>query len=303
MSDKFFKSGFVTIVGRPNVGKSTLLNNLVGQKIAIISDKPQTTRNSIQGILTRDEYQIIFIDTPGIHRPRHLLGEYMVKTAYNALQEVDVVLFLIDGAAGIGKGDKYIMEYLKGIQSTKFLLINKIDAFGKDKMNQIIATLNESGVSFDEVLPVSALTGENLDILLDRIALKLPKGPLYYPEDEITDHPERFIIAEIIREKALYLLEEEVPHAVAVDVEEIAPRDETDLLYVKATIYIERDSQRGILIGKGGRMIKKIGSLAREELEGLMGSAIYLDLDVKVQKGWRKRSELLRSLGYEDQGL
>ncbi len=295
-----FRSGFATIVGRPNVGKSTLVNALVGQKIAITSDKPQTTRNSIRGVVTGPGYQVILIDTPGIHKPRHLLGEYMVKTALDTLNEVDVVIFMVDGPAGMGAGDLFIMDYLREIRVPKFLLINKVDISDGSGMNRNIKAINKSGIAFQEVLPISALTGENLDLFMEKIVELLPPGPPYYPEDMITDHPEEFIIAEIIREKAILLLEEEVPHSVAVKIREVTPKEDGQLLYVSADICVERDSQQGILIGKGGSMIKEIGRLSREELEKIMGSKMYIDLKVTVEKGWRRRSNVLRSLGYDE---
>lgn len=291
-----FKSGFVALVGRPNVGKSTLLNRLVGQKVAIISDKPQTTRNKIHSVVTRPDAQIIFLDTPGIHKPKHKLGEYMVEVALGALREVDVVLFLVE-AKTPGSGDEYIINQLREVNTPVFLVINKIDLLeDKDKLLPIIDIFRHK-YNFTEIVPVSALEGENLERLLNLVVSYLPPGPKYYPDDMITDRPERFIMAELIREKVLQLTIQEVPHAVAVVVEEIEPRSQ-DLVYARAVIYTERESQKGILIGKGGHMLKEVGRLAREEMEALLGTRIFLDLWVKVKPDWRNRDLYLRNFGY-----
>jgi len=291
-----FRSGFVTIVGRPNVGKSTLLNRMVGQKIAIMSDKPQTTRNKIQGVFTHPEYQIVFIDTPGIHKPKHKLGEYMVEQAKSALAEVDCVLYVYDITQEFGTGEEYVLQLLAKVDTPVLLVINKIDLVPKTALLPVIQEMNER-FSFREIVPVSAVTGENVGRLLEVIKNYLPEGPKYYPEGMVTDQPEQFIMAEIIREKVLQLTREEVPHSVAVKVEELIPRSQ-DLVYVGAVIYLEKESQKGIIIGKQGQMLKQIGQLARKEIENLLGGRIYLDLRVKVKPGWRRREEELRTLGY-----
>lgn len=292
-----FRSGFVTLVGRPNVGKSTLLNKIVGQKIAIMSDKPQTTRNKIQGVFTHQDYQIIFIDTPGIHKPKHKLGEYMVKQAQSALGEVDCILYIYDISQEFGSGEEYILQLLEEVQTPVILVINKIDLVSKEALLPFIQQMIER-FSFAEIVPVSAVTGENIERLLDVIQQYLPVGPQYYPEEMVTDQPEQFIMAEIIREKVLQLTREEIPHSVAVKIENLIKRSE-DLVYVGAVIYLERDSQKGIVIGKQGRMLKQIGQLSRQEIENLLGGRIFLDLRVKVKPGWRRREEELRSLGYD----
>ncbi|GMB07589.1 GTP-binding protein Era [Thermolongibacillus altinsuensis] len=296
-----YKSGFVAIIGRPNVGKSTFLNRVIGQKIAIMSDKPQTTRNKIQGVYTTDDTQIIFIDTPGIHKPKHKLGDFMVKVAQSALQEVDLILFMVDAVEGLGRGDEFIMERLKQVDTPVFLVINKIDEVHPDDLLPLIDQYR-SRHSFAEVVPISALQGNNVETLLEQIKKYLPEGPQYYPADQVTDHPERFIIAELIREKVLHLTREEVPHSVAVVVESIERRENSDTVYVAATIIVERDSQKGIIIGKRGQMLKEIGQRARMDIEALLGSKVFLELWVKVQKDWRNKLSQLRDLGYrEDQ--
>lgn len=294
MSDGSFKSGFITIVGRTNVGKSTLINRLVGQKIAIMSDKPQTTRHKIQSVITESDYQAIFIDTPGIHKPKHKLGEHLVNMALRSLRGVDVVLFLVE-ASMPGPGDNYIIEQLKKVTGPVILAINKIDQIKKDELMPIITTFQRR-YDFAEIIPISALTGENVDKILTVIAGYLPEGPKYYPDDMVVDKPERFIMAELVREKVLHLTSQEVPHSVAVVVEEIEERS-ADLVAVRAVIYTERESQKGILIGKGGGMLKEVGKLAREEIEALLGTKIYLELWVKVKKDWRNREVYMRNFG------
>ncbi|WP_072866767.1 GTPase Era [Desulfofundulus thermosubterraneus] len=291
-----FKSGFVAIIGRPNVGKSTLLNQLVGHKVAIMSDKPQTTRHKIHSIITRDDAQIIFLDTPGIHKPRHKLGEYMVEVALGALKEVDVILFLVEPQLP-GPGDEYIINQLREVTTPVILVINKIDLLeNKAELLPLIDVFRQK-YNFAEIVPVSALKPENLDHLVELVVSYLPYGPKYYPDNMVTDRPEQFIMAELIREKVLHLTTQEVPHGVAVVVEEIEPRSD-QLLYVRAVIYTEKESHKAILIGKGGRMLKEIGRLAREEMELLLGSKIYLDLWVKVKEDWRNQDLYLRNFGY-----
>lgn len=297
--NKNFKSGFVTIVGRPNVGKSTFLNNVIGQKIAIMSDKPQTTRNKVQGVYTTDDSQMIFIDTPGIHKPKHKLGEFMLKVSKNALREVEVIMFMINATQKLGAGDKYIMEMLKDTKTPVFLVVNKIDAVHPDELLEIIDAY-KAEFDFAEIIPISALQGNNVQQLLDTLKKYLPEGPQYYPADQVTDHPERFIIAELIREKVLHLTRDEVPHSVAVEIEKIAKDDNKDLVRINASIIVERDSQKGIVIGKRGALLKEIGTRARKDIETLLGSKVYLELWVKVQKDWRDRASQLRDYGYRD---
>ncbi|WP_010287960.1 GTPase Era [Kurthia massiliensis] len=294
-----FKSGFISIIGRPNVGKSTFLNRVIGQKIAIMSDKPQTTRNKVQGVLTQDDAQMIFIDTPGIHKPKHKLGEFMSKVSKNALREVDVIMFMVNAQQKLGAGDKYVIEMLKGTKTPVFLIINKIDTIHPDEVWKIVDSYKEE-YDFAEIVPISALQGNNVDNLLTTLKKYLPEGPQYYPADQVTDHPERFIISELIREKALHLTRDEVPHSIAVEIEKIRRDEETGRVNVNATIIIERDSQKGIIIGKRGAMLKEIGTRARKDIENLLGSKVYLELWVKVQKDWRDRASQLRDYGYRD---
>ncbi len=292
-----FRSGFVALVGRPNVGKSTLMNQMIGRKLAIISDKPQTTRNKITAVLTTEQNQLVFIDTPGIHKPKHKLGEYMVKVAQNVLREVDVILFLVEpGGKGIGSGDRYIIDQLKQTKTPVILVINKIDLVEKNTLFPLIEAYCQM-MDFTGVVPVSAFYGENIEVLIKLLTELLPEGPKYYPDDMITDQPERAIIKEIIREKVLHLTREEIPHAVAVEIEEIKPR-KNDLIYTRAVIFTEKESQKGIIVGKNGQLLKKIGELAREEIENLLGSKVYLDLWVKVRKDWRNRDSFLKEFGY-----
>jgi GTP-binding protein Era len=291
-----YKSGFVTIIGRPNVGKSTFLNNIIGQKIAIMSDKPQTTRNKIHGFYTTDQVQIIFMDTPGIHKPKHKLGEYMVTVAEHTLKEVDVVLYMVDAASEFGPGEEYIIACLKKIKTPVFLLINKTDLIPQEKVLSII-NLYSKKYDFAEIISLSALTGFNTDYILSRLENYLPEGPQYYPEDMITDQPERAIIAEFIREKVLLLTRDEIPHSVAVEIMDLKER-ENNLVYLSAIIYVERDSQKGIVIGKQGYLLKEIGRLARTDAENLLGSKIFLELWVKVKKDWRNKDVFLKNFGY-----
>ncbi|MFD2868832.1 GTPase Era [Kurthia populi] len=294
-----FKSGFISIIGRPNVGKSTFLNRVIGQKIAIMSDKPQTTRNKVQGVLTQDDAQMIFIDTPGIHKPKHKLGEFMSKVSKNALREVDAIMLMVNAQQKLGTGDRYVIDMLKGTKTPVFLIINKIDAIHPDEVLKIVDQYKDE-FDFAEIIPISALQGNNVDNLLTTLKKYLPEGPQYYPADQVTDHPERFIIAELIREKALHLTRDEVPHSIAVEIEKIRREEDKDRVHVMATIIIERESQKGIIIGKRGAMLKEIGTRARKDIENLLGSKVYLELWVKVQKDWRDRSSQLRDYGYRD---
>lgn len=297
MNQEQFLSGFVAIVGRPNVGKSTLLNTFVGHKLAIMSDKPQTTRNRILGILNRHGAQVIFLDTPGIHKPHHRLGEYMVKVAERTLHEVDLILAVMDATAPPGEGDRWVAAMVSAARTPVILVLNKIDEIPRGAMLETLGQYRALG-DFLDAVPISALEGRNVEALLDIIVKQLQPGPRYYPEDIMTDRPEQFVVSELIREKAIHLTREEIPHSVAVEVDELTKRRE-DLVYVKAVVYVERDSQKGILVGEGGRMLKEIGRLAREDIEALLGSKIYLDLWVKVKKDWRDRATILRQLGYQ----
>jgi GTPase len=294
-----YKSGFISIIGRPNVGKSTFLNRVIGQKIAIMSDKPQTTRNKIQGVYTQNDSQMIFIDTPGIHKPKHQLGNFMMKIAQNTLKEVDLILFMVNVEEGIGKGDQFIIEKLKNIKTPVFLILNKIDQVQPDELLPIIEEYN-SLCDFDATVPISALEGNNVENLLDLIKDKLPEGPQFYPADQVTDHPERFIVTELIREKVLHLTREEIPHSIAVVMEKMERKSDKELIDVMATIIVERDSQKGIIIGKQGKMLKEIGQRARQDIENLLGSKVYLELWVKVQKDWRNKLSNLRDFGFRE---
>jgi GTPase len=296
MKEKQHKSGFIAVIGRPNVGKSTLINSLIGQKIAIMSDKPQTTRNRILCILTRPEAQIVFLDTPGIHKPKHKLGEYMVKAAEGTLKEVDAIFFVVDATEKMGPGEYYILERLQATAKPVILVVNKLDLIEKEQVLPIISHYTDK-YPFVGVVPVSAKEETNLDALIEEVEKYLPEGPQYYPEDMVTDQPERLIVAELVREKALQLTRDEVPHAIAVDVDEMKARDNGDT-YIRVTIYVERDSQKGILIGAKGSMLKEIGRLARVDIEMLLGTRVFLDLWVKVKKDWRDRDSVLRGFGF-----
>ncbi|MDH7498107.1 MAG: GTPase Era [Syntrophomonadaceae bacterium] len=290
------KSGFVSIIGRPNVGKSTFLNTVVGQKVAIVSSKPQTTRNRIQGIYSSEAGQIIFIDTPGLHKPRHKLGEYMVGVAQATVRDADLILYMVDASSEIGRGEEYILELLRDVPMPVFLVLNKIDLVDQDVVEQRIAQY-QARMRFAEVVPISAIRGTNVQTLIEKVFAALPEGPFYYPPEEVTDQPERFIVAELIREKALQLTREEVPHSLAVEIEEMQER-RPDLTYVRAVIYCERESQKGIIIGRGGAMLKSIGEAARQDIEDLLGIHTYLELWVKVKKDWRNQEAALKGLGY-----
>ena len=292
---KSFKSGFVAIVGRPNVGKSTFMNYVLGQKIAIMSDKAQTTRNKIQGVYTKDNAQIVFLDTPGIHKPKHELGEFMVKSAYSALKEVDAVLFMVNVSEKRGPGDDFIIEKLKGIKTPIFLVLNKIDLVTPEVLLERVESYKDA-LDFAGVFPISVLQGNNVNELMEALIEALPEGPQYYPADQITDHPEYFVVSELIREKILQLTQEEIPHSVAVTVDKMQ-KDEFDKVHVYANIIVERKSQKGIIIGKGGRLLKEIGTRARRDIQQLLGNKVYLELWVKVEKDWRKRKSNLQEYG------
>lgn len=294
------KSGFVSIIGRPNVGKSTFVNRVIGHKIAIMSDKAQTTRNKIQGVMTRDDAQIIFIDTPGIHKPKHKLGDYMMRVAKNTLSEIDAIMFMVNVNEDIGRGDEYIMEMLKNVKTPIFLVLNKIDLVHPDTLMPKIEQY-QSYMDFTDIIPISALEGLNVDHFIDVLKSFLPEGPKYYPDNQISDHPEQFVVSEIIREKILHLTSEEIPHAIGVNVDRMIKEDE-DRVRIEATIYVERDSQKGIVIGKGGKKLKEVGKRARRDIEMLLGSKVYLELWVKVQRDWRNKVNFIRQIGYiEDQ--
>ena len=293
---KQFKSGFVAIVGRPNVGKSTFMNYVLGQKIAIMSDTAQTTRNKIQGIYTNQDCQIVFLDTPGIHKPKHELGNFMVESAYSALKEVDAVLFMVNAAEKRGPGDDFIIEKLKKIKTPVFLVLNKIDLISPDELLDRVESYQET-IPFAGIIPISVLQGNNVQELMTTLTNHLPEGPQYYPSDQITDHPEYFVVSELIREKILHLTKEEIPHSVAVTVDKMQ-KDEFDKVHVYANIIVERPTQKGIIIGKGGKLLKEIGVRARKDIEQLLGNKVYLELWVKVEKDWRKKKSHLQDFGY-----
>jgi len=290
------KSGFVSIVGRPNVGKSTLINAMVGEKIAIVTDKPQTTRTRIQGIFTNTQGQIVFIDTPGIHKPKHLLGEYMVRVSTRTLMEVDIVYYMTDVTKRFGGGEQFILDQLKDINVPVFLLVNKIDLVTAEEVQNYIQDFT-CHMNFREVIPLSAVQGKNIPLLLEKTFADLPEGPLYYPEDDLTDQPVSFIVSELIREKALILTRDEVPHSLAVEIEEFKNHQDKKV-YIRAVLYTERESQKGIMIGKSGQMLKTIGEQSRQEIEKFLQTRVYLDLWVKVKKNWRDSETNLGQLGY-----
>lgn len=298
------KTGFIGIIGRPNVGKSTLLNAVLGEKIAITTDKPQTTRNTIRGIYTNipdGDYdkgvQMIFIDTPGIHKPHSKLGAFMTESAINTFKETEVVLFLVDDKIDKGPGDRYILEMLKEIKTPKLLIINKIDKMDPEYFKAIYEEYSQMNV-FDDIFGISALEGKNIDALLKRLSDFLEEGPMYFPEDMVTDHPERFIVSEIIREKILLYLQDEVPHGVAVEIEQY--KEEENITRIGAVIYCERKSHKGIIIGKQGKKLKGIGKSARLEIEALLGTKVFLELWVKVKENWRDSDFALSNFGYKD---
>lgn len=298
MTEKEFHSGFVSIIGRPNVGKSTLLNRILGEKIVITSDKPQTTRNRIQGIYNYPGGQIVFIDTPGIHDPRSRLNRFMVEQALSAVREVDVILFLVEGGASVGKQEEMILHALERARAPVILVTNKIDCCAQDVVK---ATLDSySGrYHFRDAIPVSALTGFGVERLTEAVAALLPEGPAYFPDDILTDVPERFVVAEIIREKVFHLTRDEVPYSVAVIVDSFKERPDGSLISISATITVERDSQKGIVIGRRGEMLKKIGSQARREIEDLLQVKVFLELFVRVRKDWSENEMMLKELGYK----
>ena len=294
-----FKSGFVSIGGRPNVGKSTLMNNVVGEKIAIMSDKPQTTRNTIQAVYTDEECQMVFLDTPGIHKPKNKLGEFMVKSATDAFKNVDLVLFVVDDSKKIGPGDRMIIEDLRNIKTPVVLVINKMDQIEEQDLFDMMQMYHAEGI-FKEIVPISALKGRNIKELLKVIQNYLEEGPKYFPDYMITDQPERVLVSELIREKVLHYIHDEVPHGVAVEIEKMKSRNDKQIVDISAVIYCERDSHKGIIIGKNGRKLKGIGKSAREDMELLLGSQINLQLWVKVKENWRNLQNYVSNFGYTD---
>lgn len=296
--EKGFRSGFVSIIGRPNVGKSTLLNRIVGEKVAITSDKPQTTRNRVHGISNRTGAQIVFIDTPGIHNPRSSLNRYMVDTALAATKGVDVIFFLVDAGTASAGRETQILDVLRDAEMPVILVLNKIDLMEKELLLRKISEF-QAVYSFTETVPISALTGDGVDRLVDVASRYLPEGPRYFPEDILTDQPERFVAAEIVREKVFRLTRDEVPYSVAVIVESFKEREDGGLISISATINVERDSQKGIIIGKRGEMLKRIGTEARKDLEQLLGCRIFLELFVRVRKDWSESRRMMKEFGYE----
>ena len=292
-----FKSGFITIVGRPNVGKSTLTNLLMGEKLSIVSNKPQTTRNNIQTILTGDDYQMIFVDTPGIHKPKHKLGEYMVNSATDSIKDVDLVLFLSNPCEEVGRGDKFIIEQLKNQKAPVIFVLNKVDESSPEKVAKTLELFSKE-YDFAEMIPISAMKAKNTDKLLELMVKYLPEGPKYYPDDMITDVQERFVVAEIVREKALKNLSQEVPHGIAVDVIQMK-QDDNGKYNIEVDLICEKASHKGIIIGKNGQTLKKIGSTARYELERFLREKVNIKIWVKVRKEWRDNTSLLKELGYK----
>ena len=294
-----FKSGFVTIVGRPNVGKSTLLNYIMGEKLSIVSNKPQTTRNNIQTILTGDDYQMVFVDTPGIHKPKHKLGEYMVNSAKESTKDVDLVLFLTNPDDEIGKGDKFILETLKDKKCPVFLVVNKVDESTQDRVAKSLEMYSKE-FEFAEIIPISAIKGKNVDTLVELMKKTMPEGPKYYPDDMITDVQEKFVVSEIIREKALRTLRDEVPHGIAVDIIQMKQND-IGTYHIEVDLICEKDSHKGIIIGKNGQTLKRIGETSRYELEKFLRAKVNVKIWVKVRKEWRDNQNLLKELGYKDE--
>lgn len=295
-----YKSGFVSIVGRPNVGKSTLMNNMVGEKIAIMSDKPQTTRNTIQAVYTDDQAQIVFLDTPGIHKPKNKLGQMMVKSAEESFKNVDCILFVVDDSDKIGKGDSMIIDNLRKAKVPVFLVINKVDKIAnKEDIFDLIKMYDQEGV-FKEIIPVSALKNSNIDSLIKAIKQTLDVGPKYFPDYMVTDQPERVLVAELIREKVLQYTNDEVPHGIAIEIEKMKVRKDKDIVDVSAVIYCERNSHKGIIIGKNGRKLKGIGKSAREEIEFLLDTKVNLQLWVKVKENWRNLTNFITDFGLNE---
>ncbi len=294
-----FKSGFVSIVGRPNVGKSTLMNQILGEKVAITSPKPQTTRNQIRGIFTSDNAQMVFLDTPGIHKPKNKLGNQMVQTALKTLHEVDAVLFLVDNSLSIGVGDEYIINQLKNVKTPVYLVINKVDLLNPDKLKYVVS-LYKQYVFFKDIIAISALNNKNIDFLLDTLADIMPKGPMYYPDNMISDQPEKAIVSERIREKILMYLNDEIPHGIAVVVESMKKRSKKDIVDIEVNIFCEREAHKAIIIGKNGRKLKGIGKSAREDIEALLGSKVFLQMWVKVKSKWRDNDRFIKNFGLSD---
>lgn len=293
-----FKSGFVAILGRPNVGKSTLMNAMIGDKVAIVSPKPQTTRNRLMGVLTKPEFQIVFLDTPGIHRPKNKLGDYMVKSAEDAAKDVDAILVVVDAKSGVGPNDRIIYQNAAARRVPVVVAVNKSDVCSEEELLKALSAFSDAPEQV-EILPTSGKTGRGLEELMGLLEGYLPEGPHYFPEDMITDQPEQAVVAELIREKALMLLEEEVPHGIGVEILSFKKRENQDLVDIQATIYCERESHKRIVIGKNGAMLKKIGSMARPDIERVLGNRVYLELWVKVKEDWRNKMSVLRTLGYE----
>lgn len=300
MIDNNFKSGYVSVIGRPNVGKSTLLNAIIGEKISAISSKPQTTRQNITFIHTDDDSQIIFLDTPGIQRPKNKLGEFMLTESKESIDEADVITYIVDTSKKIGKAERSIIDILKEYQGKLpiILLINKVDTIKKDELLEIISMYAKEEI-FNEIIPISAMKNDGVDVYIETLKKYLKPGPMYYPEDMITDKNERFIVAEIIREKGLRYLNEEVPHGLAISIEKFKKREDKNIYDIEANIYVERDSHKGILIGKGGSMLKRIGTEAREDAERLLDGKVNLQIWVKVEKNWRERDNLVKRFGYD----
>lgn len=291
------KSGFVGIIGRPNVGKSTLLNAVIGEKIAITTPKPQTTRNTIRGIYHQPALQMVFIDTPGIHKPKNKLGTIMMEQVQRTFEEVDAIVFLVDNVLSKSPGDRYVLEILREVKTPKILIINKIDTMDPDLFRDTFEEYEETGV-FEKIMGISALTGKNTSVLLETLAKYMPEGPAYFPEDMITDHPERFLASEIIREKALLYLEEEIPHGIYVEIESFQEKE--NLVHIGAVIYCEKKSHKGMIIGKEGKKLKGIGKQSRMELERLLGTKVFLELWVKVRENWRDSNYSLSDFGYRE---
>jgi GTP-binding protein Era len=293
-----YRSGFVSLLGRPNVGKSTLVNRIVGTKVAIVSDRPQTTRTQIRGVRTTPSSQLVLLDTPGIHKPRTLLGERTNDRARATLAEVDVVCLLIEATGSIGPGDRFVAQLVQQVETPKILVVSKTDLASRAAVGEQLAVATGELGEFDAYVPLSGLTGEGVDALVGELEARLPEGPEYYPGGVVSDQPETFLVAELVREKLLRVAREELPHAITVVAEEIEPERDDDVLRYEVKVLVERDSQKGMVIGKGGRVIKEAGTLAREELEALLGAPVFLDTSVKVERDWQRRAHALDRLGY-----